>query len=108
MSKTKKGHNLKGVPIGYNIPGWKYIGRWRENKTGIGQWNFRFDADKYRKAKSFGSHPKGRWIQWKIKGTQSVYKVGKGHYKTSLKGTKKLIRSGFSKKFRLWKQKGKR
>lgn len=83
----------KGVPVGYKIKGWTYRGRWQERKTGKKRWKFRFDATKRRKAKSYGSHPKGRKISWSIRARQDVIKTGKGQYQTRMYGTKKLIKS---------------
>lgn len=85
---------VKGVPVGYKIPGWKYTGRWREKKTGIGKWKFDFKATKKRKAKSYGGHPRGRTVKWKINAIQSVVKTKKGQYQTHMYGKKKLLKSG--------------
>lgn len=83
----------KGVPTGYKIPGWKYTGRWSETKTSPGRWKISFRATKKRKATSYGSHPKGRRIRWKINALQDVIKTGKGKYQTHMYGTKKLIKA---------------
>jgi len=53
---------MKGVPIGYKIPGWTYRGRWKETKVAPRKWKFSFRATKRRKAKGYGAHPKGRRI----------------------------------------------
>lgn len=83
----------KGVPKGYKA-WWGYRGTWKETKVAPKTWKFSFHAGKKRKSKSYGSHPKGRRIRWKINGYQDVIKTGKGKYQTHFYGTKKLIKTG--------------
>ena len=88
---------IKGVPVGYKIPGWKYVGRWREKKVKPGKWIFDFKATKNRKAKGYGGHPRGRTIKWKINAIQTVIKTNKGQYQTRMKGKKYLLKSGYKR-----------
>lgn len=88
--------NRKGVKKGYKA-WWKYKGIWKERKKDKGVWNISFRAIKKRKAKSFGSHPKGRRIRWQINAFQDVIKTGKGKYQTHLYGKKKLVKVGYKK-----------
>lgn len=93
MKRFKK----RGVKVGYKIPGWKYTGRWKENKIAPGLWSISFRATKRRKAKSYGMHPKGRRIRWKIEAFQDVIKTGKGKYQTHMYGKKRLIKAGYKR-----------
>lgn len=83
----------RGVKTGYKA-WWKYKGVWKEKKVKPGNWKLSFRATKNRKAKSFGSHPIGRRIRWKIIGFQDVIKTKKGQYQTHLYGNKKLVKVG--------------
>lgn len=85
--------NRKGVNPGYKAR-WSYHGRWSEHKHKPGGWKFSFRATKQRKAKSYGTHPKGRRIRWRIQGYQDVIKTGKGKYQTHLYGKKRLVKVG--------------
>jgi hypothetical protein len=84
---------MRGVKKGYKA-NWGYRGTWKERKMGKRNWRFSFRATKKRKAKGYGSHPKGRRIRWKVDGYQDVIKTGKGKYQTHLYGKKKLVRVG--------------
>ena len=85
----------RGVRVGYRIPGWTYRGRWAERKVGPGRWRISFRATKNRKARGYGSHPRGRRIRWRIVGYQDVIKTGPGRYQTHLYGTKELMKVGY-------------
>lgn len=90
MAKRKK--RIKGVPVKYKAY-WRYKGVWKETKVKPGTWKLSFRATKNRKAKSYGSHPKGRRIRWKFTGYQDVIKTDKGKYQTHLYGTKRLVKA---------------
>lgn len=86
----------RGVPINYKAF-WHYNGVWKEKKIKPGNWNISFRATKNRKARSYGSHPKGRRIRWKIVAFQDVIKTKKGIYQTHMYGKKKLIKVGYKR-----------
>lgn len=79
------------VPKGF-VHDWTYRGHWHERKVRPGLWRFRFDATKFRKARSYGSFGKGTTGAWKIAGIQRITKTGKGRYQTRFIGTKKPLK----------------
>ena len=89
----------RGTPIGYQH-NWKYQGRWTEKKVKPGTWKISFKATKGKRARSLGAFKPGFKIHWKINADQYAIKTKKGMYQTHLVGTKKLVHSGYGKKFK--------
>jgi len=79
-----------GVPAGYREI-WNYKGRWDERKIRKGLWIFKFGATKSRKSRSLGNFGVGTTGRWKIVAIQDIKKVGRGKYKTLMRGFKKPV-----------------
>jgi len=89
----------RGVPAGYKHI-WGYRGVWTERKGKDGIWRGNFRATKGHKGrKSYGNFKKGFKIKWKLWGTQTATKTGKGTYQTNFKFKKKRISSGYKKRY---------